>query len=148
MLIGCFSWDDWVQTDRLRKLTEENLEIARNLKAQADAKLRANDPKSAVKKKPKADSDFSSNRGSEDRQFTGTTSGRGQKRGRGDVEIEKVGLFCSNISYRGFLHVEASLHFFTRVALTSWLDRANVISFSSSPENKSLSLRILLLYFE
>ena len=93
-LTRCSSWDDWVQTDRLRKLTEENLEIARTLKAQADAKLKALDPKSAIKKKAKADSDFSSNRGSEDRQVGGTATGRGQKRGRGDIDIEKVSGFC------------------------------------------------------
>lgn len=40
-------------------------------------------------KKKAASSDFSSNRGSEDRHFTPVVTGRGQKRGR-DTEIEKV----------------------------------------------------------
>ena len=65
--------------------------MARNLRMQMEELRRPNDTKAAKKKKP--ESDFSSNRGSEDRQVTSTT-GRGQKRGR-DFEIEKVCVFPS-----------------------------------------------------
>ena len=53
-----------------------------------DELRREKDPKLAAKKK-KGDSDFSSNRGSEDRTVTTNAGGRGQKRGR-DFEAEKV----------------------------------------------------------
>lgn len=82
------SWDDWVPQDRIRKMTEENKDLAANLKAEMDL-LRKPTKAAALssKKKGAAGSDLSSTRGSEERQTPVT--GRGQKRGR-DFEIEKV----------------------------------------------------------
>ncbi|KAL9130651.1 MAG: hypothetical protein Q9217_001221 [Psora testacea] len=82
------TWDDWVHGDRLRKLTDENKQLAQSLKGQMDDLRRASAPKSSKKKI--ADSDLSSTRGSEDRQLSVAGTGRGQKRGR-DYDIEKVG---------------------------------------------------------
>jgi len=75
-----------VPQDRIRKFTEENKELAANLKAEMEKML--NPPKLMVApaNKKAAGSDLSSTRGSEERL---TPVGRGQKRGR-DYEIEKV----------------------------------------------------------
>lgn len=81
------SWDDWVPQDRIRKDSEENRELAANLKAELTAALKPRPMASSTKKKA-VGSDVSSMRGSEERQTPVT--GRGQKRGR-DNEIEKVG---------------------------------------------------------
>lgn len=83
-------WDDWVPSDRLRKINDENLALAKTLRGQMDELRKTNAPKSV--KKRSADSDLSSTRGSEDRQMSAATTGRGQKRGR-DYEIEKVCIF-------------------------------------------------------
>lgn len=84
-------WDDWVPQDRLRKFSEENKELAyslkQDLKREMD-KTRAV-PKSASRKKT-AGSDFSSIRGSEERNSSVPVTGRGTKRGR-DMDLEKVG---------------------------------------------------------
>ena len=72
----------------MRKLTEENKQLATNLKREIDEmnpRAAAKSAKSAKKKT--AGSDLSSTRGSEERQSL--PPGRGQKRGR-DNEIEKV----------------------------------------------------------
>ena len=70
--------------DRLRKLTDENQELARNLKKEMDAlrnqKSSSSKPASIVKRKGD-----SSTRGSEERGFAGP----GKKRGR-DFETERV----------------------------------------------------------
>ncbi|MCJ1280807.1 Esa1p-associated factor [Xylographa opegraphella] len=84
------TWDDWVNGDRVRKLTDENKELAQNLKKDLDALRKPVPQKSAHSKKKNAGSDLSSNRGSEERQSSAPATGRGQKRGR-DNEIEKVG---------------------------------------------------------
>ena len=89
-----YRWDDWVPQDRLRKLNDENKELAQNLKKELDALRRASapQPKSAtLKKRAAAGSDLSSTRDSEERHSSVPVTGRGQKRGRGDNEIEKVG---------------------------------------------------------
>ena len=83
-------WDDWVSGDRVRKLTDENKELAQNLKKDLDALRKPAPPKISSSKKKNAGSDLSSNRGSEERQSSAPATGRGQKRGR-DNEIEKVG---------------------------------------------------------
>lgn len=86
-------WDDWVPQDRLRKLTDENKELAQNLKKEMDAlRQRTAPPKAPTTstKKKAAGSDLSSGRGSEERHSSLPATGRGQKRGR-DYEIEKVG---------------------------------------------------------
>ena len=82
--------------DRLRKLNEENKQLAQNLKSEMDEQSSRAAAKSSSKKKKTAGSDFSSARGSEDRQSLPPT-GRGQKRGR-DNEIERVGENISSSS--------------------------------------------------
>lgn len=87
-------WDDWVPQDRLRKLTDENRELAQNLKRELDATRRP-PPKSASTSKRRAQgSDIGSGRGSEERHSSLPAGGRGTKRNR-DYEIEKVGSFSS-----------------------------------------------------
>ena len=87
-------WDDWVSGDRVRKLTDENRELAQNLKKELDATRKPMAPKVVGSKKKHAGSDLSSTRGSEERQSSAPATGRGQKRGR-DSEIEKVGSLIS-----------------------------------------------------
>ena len=86
------SWDDWVNQDRLRKLTDENKELAQTLKKDLDAQRQRAAPKvtATSSKKKAAGSDLSSTRGSEERHSSAPATGRGQKRGR-DYEIDKVG---------------------------------------------------------
>ena len=86
------SWDDWVNQDRLRKLTEENRELAQTLKKDLDSQRQRTAPKIATTstKRKAAGSDLSSTRGSEERHSSLPAAGRGQKRGR-DYEIDKVG---------------------------------------------------------
>ena len=85
--------------DRLRKLTEENKELAQNLKKEMDLlrnrEFKSKAPSSHKKKAAAGGSDFSSTRGSEERHSSmqpgggGGGAARGQKRGRGyDVEHE------------------------------------------------------------
>ena len=86
------SWDDWVNQDRLRKLTEENKELAQNLKKDVDIQRHRVLPKTAPSssKRKTAGSDLSSTRNSEERMSSVPAIGRGQKRGR-DYELDKVG---------------------------------------------------------
>lgn len=83
--------------DRLRKLTDDNKELAKNLKKEMDSLRQRSAPKATTtsSKKKIAGSDLSSARGSEERNSSVPATGRGQKRGR-DYEIEKVG---DNLSY-------------------------------------------------
>ncbi|SLM33405.1 histone acetylase complex subunit [Lasallia pustulata] len=96
------TWDDWVPQDRLRKLTDENKELAQNLKKEMDAlRHRTAPPKApatSIKKKA-AGSDLSSGRGSEERHSSLPATGRGQKRGR-DYEIEKEESFLQRPAVR------------------------------------------------
>lgn len=85
------SWDDWVPQDRLRKLTDDNRELAANLKKELAA---ASAPKAALKPTGKTrrgqGSEFGSGRGSEERTSSvPAAGGRGSKRAR-DNDIEKV----------------------------------------------------------
>ncbi|KAI9869897.1 MAG: Esa1p-associated factor [Pleopsidium flavum] len=88
------TWDDWVPQDRLRKLTDENKQLAQDLKHESDAAHRQRTAPTkatpASTKKKAAGSDLSSTRGSEERNSSVPATGRGLKRGR-DFEIEKVG---------------------------------------------------------
>ncbi|KAF2724150.1 MRG-domain-containing protein [Polychaeton citri CBS 116435] len=64
------TWDDWVPQERLRKFTEENKELASNLKKDMDAQRRAATGKPmppSQKKRVFGDVAGSSTRGSEDR---------------------------------------------------------------------------------
>lgn len=89
-------WDDWVPQERLRKLTEENKELAANLKKDMEAQRRAatGKPASTSHKKRPFGSDVtgSSARGSEDRSSAAPQGPRGQKRGR---EIEGIDKVCT-----------------------------------------------------
>jgi mortality factor 4-like protein 1 len=80
-------------------LTEENKELAQNLKKDLDAQRRP--AKAAgVGKKKNAGSD-SSNRGSEERHSSVPVTGRGQKRGR-DYDLDKVSdssIFASYLKF-------------------------------------------------
>ena len=88
-------WDDWVPQERLRKLTEENKELATNLKKDMDAQRRAATGKPAstsTTKKRAYGSDLtgSSARGSEDRSPAMPQVPRGTKRGREIEGVDKV----------------------------------------------------------
>jgi len=90
-------WDDWVPQDRLRKFTEENHELARNLKKEMDAQRRAAPkPASTSTRRRPFGSDLnpaSSTRGSEERGSIATAPpppSRGTKRGREYEGIDKV----------------------------------------------------------
>jgi len=91
-------WDDWVSGERIRKLTDENKELAQNLKKDLDAQRRPPPLVTKGTSRKKGGSD-SSNRGSEERHSSVPVTGRGQKRGR-DYELDKVSedflfSFCS-----------------------------------------------------
>ncbi|KAI9820690.1 MAG: Esa1p-associated factor [Pycnora praestabilis] len=94
VLTEALRWDDWVPQDRLRKLSDENKELAANLKKEMDALRARTAPKATTSssKKKALGSDLSSTRGSEERHSSAQAGAgpRGQKRGR-DFEIEKVG---------------------------------------------------------
>ncbi|KAK0316669.1 Esa1p-associated factor [Friedmanniomyces endolithicus] len=87
------TWDDWVPQERLRKFTDENKELASNLKKDMDAQRRAASGRpastSTTKKRPYgSDLAGSSARGSEDRSSAVPQPPRGgTKRGR---EIEGI----------------------------------------------------------
>ncbi|KAL1623761.1 Esa1p-associated factor [Diplodia seriata] len=84
------TWDDWVPQDRLRKLNDENRELANNLKKELEAMRRGSQAQKTAatshKKKPEA----GSARGSEGRETpVASTSLAGRKRGR-DFEVERL----------------------------------------------------------
>jgi MRG len=80
------SWDDWVPQDRLRKLTDDNKELAANLRREIVQPVA---PKSVAKPTSKSRRG-GSDRGSEERNSSIPAGSRGTKRGR-DNDIEKVG---------------------------------------------------------
>lgn len=85
-------WDDWVPQDRLRKLTEDNRELAASLRRdvmQAESRQRNTKPSTSSKKGRAQGSEIGSGRGSEERHSSVPAGGRGTKRGK-DNEIEKV----------------------------------------------------------
>ena len=85
-------WDDWVPQDRLRKLTEDNRELAASLRRDAmQVESRQRNPKSGTtsKKGRTQGSEIGSGRGSEERNSSVPAGGRGSKRGK-DNEVEKV----------------------------------------------------------
>lgn len=116
------SWDDWVTADRIRKFTDDNKQLASQLRAQATMRTQGHHgghgkggPTITGGKKGggpagKAGSEMSSARGSEER-AAGSSSfaGRGPRRGR-DYELESVSpLFiycvCFFCSYPGLYWV-------------------------------------------
>ncbi|KAJ5195375.1 Chromatin modification-related protein eaf3 [Penicillium cinerascens] len=90
------TWDDWVLEDRLRKATEENRELASNLRREVEASVRQKQVKPASKKR--AMSDRSSVRDSEER--GNSVPGRAGKRARGENDIEKEESFNTRPSIR------------------------------------------------
>lgn len=85
-------WDDWVPQDRLRKLTEDNRELAASLRRDVmQAESRQRNPKAAAtsKKGRTQGSEIGSGRGSEERNSSLPAGGRGSKRAK-DNEIETV----------------------------------------------------------
>ncbi|CAG7920859.1 unnamed protein product [Penicillium olsonii] len=82
------TWDDWVLEDRLRKHTEDNRELANNLRREAEASYRLKNTKASAKKRGGSDRD--SVRDSEER--GASVPGRGTKRAR-DNDIEKASYF-------------------------------------------------------
>lgn len=80
------SWDDWVEEDRLRKLTPENRELANSLKHAVLEQQRA----ARAQAQPTKKKQQTSTRGSEERQTpVQAAQPRGQKRMR-DQDLEKV----------------------------------------------------------
>ena len=97
-------WDDWVPQERVRKFTEENKELASNLKKDMDAQRRAATGKppslstATMKRRPYgSDLAGSSARGSEDRSSAAPPPPpRGVKRGR---EIEGIDKVCGLVFF-------------------------------------------------
>jgi hypothetical protein len=110
-------WDDWVSQERIRKLTDENKELAANLRKDMDAQRRATSGRpsmaSATKKRGLgSDAPGSSARGSEDRSSVAPPPPpRGTKRAREIEGIDKV--CCLRL---GFFGVAS----FPAFALFSW----------------------------
>lgn len=93
-LLKLRSWDDWVAEDRLRKLTQENRELANNLRHEVLAAQRA----ARAQPPPSKKKTQGSTRGSEERQMSVSAAGpRGQKRMR-DQDLEKVSILPEVIS--------------------------------------------------
>ncbi|KAI4130014.1 MAG: hypothetical protein LQ338_001948 [Usnochroma carphineum] len=82
------TWDDWVEADRLRKLNDENREIAQALKRQY-LESTQKPTKSTASKRKGLPSDLGSARDSEERNASAPATGRGQKRGR-NADLEEV----------------------------------------------------------
>ncbi|KAL1635585.1 Esa1p-associated factor [Neofusicoccum ribis] len=85
------TWDDWVPQDRLRKLNDENRELANSLKKELEAMRRGSQTQKAAPTSHKKKPEVGSTRGSEGREtpVQSSTSMAGRKRGR-DFEVERV----------------------------------------------------------
>jgi hypothetical protein len=100
-------WDDWVPQERVRKLNEENKELATNLRKDMEAQRRATTGKpssTSTKKRPfGSDLTASSARGSEDRSSAvPPPPPRGTKRGRDIEGIDKVSVAaCFEMRFAG-----------------------------------------------
>jgi mortality factor 4-like protein 1 len=82
-----------VPQDRLRKLTDDNRELAANLKrdlVQPQPTRTSTKPGSSSRRGKGQGSDLGSGRGSEERHSSVPAGGRGTKRGK-DNDVEKVG---------------------------------------------------------
>ncbi|KAJ5533091.1 hypothetical protein N7494_009643 [Penicillium frequentans] len=82
------TWDDWVLEDRLRKWSDENRELAANIRREAEASLRAKNVKPGSTTKKRAMSERSSVRDSEERGVS--VSGRGGNKRVRENDIERV----------------------------------------------------------
>ncbi|KAF2190566.1 NuA4 histone acetyltransferase complex, Eaf3/MRG15 subunit [Zopfia rhizophila CBS 207.26] len=131
------TWDDWVPEDRLRKLTQENRELANNLKHEMLAAQRAARAPPASKKKAQG-----STRGSEERQTSVSAAGpRGQKRGR-DYDIEREEAFQSRRAVR--IHMPDRLK---SLLVDDWENITKNLQLVQLPSSKPASI-ILDEYFE
>ncbi|EKG11133.1 Chromo domain/shadow [Macrophomina phaseolina MS6] len=84
------TWDDWVPQDRLRKLNDENRELANNLKKELESMRRGSLVQKPASTSHKKKADVGSTRGSEGRETpVASTSLAGRKRGR-DFEVERL----------------------------------------------------------
>ncbi|KAJ5102595.1 Chromatin modification-related protein eaf3 [Penicillium argentinense] len=90
------TWDDWVFEDRLRKINEENRELQTIIRRDAEASLRQRNAK--PNKNKRTLSDRGSVRDSEER--GSSVPGRGNKRAKGDSELEKEEAFHARPSIR------------------------------------------------
>ena len=101
MLTLCLpSWDDWVTQDRLRKLTDDNKELAANLRREIQQQQQQTKSRTvATSKSRKQGSELGSGRGSEERHSSVPAGGRGTKRSR-DNDIEKVCYLISSVPLR------------------------------------------------
>ncbi|KAJ4504317.1 Esa1p-associated factor [Exophiala dermatitidis] len=100
------TWDDWVPQDRLRKLTDDNRELAANLKRELTASAPKVAPKSTGKTRRGHGSEIGSGRGSEERTSSvPAAGGRGSKRAR-DNEVEKE----ENFLTRPSIHISVPDH--------------------------------------
>ncbi|KAK5116100.1 hypothetical protein LTR85_009382 [Meristemomyces frigidus] len=101
------TWDDWVPQERLRKFTEENKELAANLKKDMNAQRHAaagKFPSLSSKKRPYgSDLAGSSARGSEDRSSAAPQPPKGSKRGRDIEGIDKEESFVNRPAVRLFM---------------------------------------------
>jgi hypothetical protein len=151
------SWDDWVPQDRLRKFTEENLELAKNLKKEID---RVNQMSRSTGGRPTASTKSrkgpGSARPSEERSTPQQIAGKKRVR---DADTERVSrifpcpfrrlfpwqrsvattsLFLTTISYRDLHQLQQSLRSLQNVApiptrhdAKAWPTIALVLSSSS-----------------
>jgi mortality factor 4-like protein 1 len=90
-----------VPQDRLRKLTDDNRELANNLKrdlVQPQPTRTSAKPAGSSRKGKGQGSDLGSGRGSEERHSSVPAGGRGTKRGK-DNDVEKVGSFNFLVFY-------------------------------------------------
>ncbi|KAL1883069.1 hypothetical protein VTK73DRAFT_9995 [Phialemonium thermophilum] len=94
------SWDDWVPQDRVRKFTDENKELAAQLMSQYKNLQSGKAGKQPKKAGRAGGSDFSSTRGSEERNPGNTTqASRGPRRQR-DYDLEHEDAFHSRPSIK------------------------------------------------
>lgn len=103
--------------DRLRKLTDDNRELAANLRREATAAVTKAPPKSTGKTRRGQGSEFGSGRGSEERTSSVPAGGRGTKRAR-DNDIEKVCVDPKNLSFTRHWVLDSQL---SRVAVCNLL---------------------------
>ncbi|KAJ5809581.1 Chromatin modification-related protein eaf3 [Penicillium pulvis] len=92
------TWDDWVLEDRLRKWSDENRELAANIRREAEASLRAKNVKPGSTTKKRAMSERSSVRDSEERGVS--VSGRGGNKRVRENDIEREETFQARPSIR------------------------------------------------
>ncbi|KAB2573141.1 Chromatin modification-related protein eaf3 [Lasiodiplodia theobromae] len=94
------TWDDWVPQDRLRKLNDENRELANNLKKELEAMRRGSQAQKSASTSHKKKTEAGSARGSEGRETpVASTSLAGRKRGR-DFEVEREETFRTRPAIR------------------------------------------------